>query len=221
MALPKAIRGLTPDRLRDSPRLRALALTAGMIPPRTMHTPAEADLLARLAAGRHTAVEIGVYEGSSAIALAQALPSQAELHLIDPFVETTLRPGWKASGRATRRAVERSLSGTPAAALQWHPVTSEEAARGWSRPVDLVFIDGDHSQEGCRLDWDLWNPHVEPGGVVVFHDARAGRPGGWGLPGPTAIVDRLFREEAVEGWAILEEVDTAVAVTRSVVPKTA
>jgi hypothetical protein len=42
MPLPKAIRRLTPDPIRNSPNLGGLALGAGLIPPRTMHAPAEA-----------------------------------------------------------------------------------------------------------------------------------------------------------------------------------
>ena len=44
--LPKAIRRLTPDRLRHDVRLRALGVGSGLIPPRLMHTRPEADLLA-------------------------------------------------------------------------------------------------------------------------------------------------------------------------------
>ena len=93
---------------------------------------------------------------------------------------------------------------------------SEQTAANWSRPVDLVFVDGDHSVEGCRLDWELWSPHVAPGGAVVFHDARGGRPDGDGLPGPTSVVDELFRgPDSLAGWEVAAEVDTAVAVRRS------
>ena len=49
MPLPQALRRLTPDRVRDDPRLRAVALGAGLIPPRTMHSDGEAATLARLA----------------------------------------------------------------------------------------------------------------------------------------------------------------------------
>jgi len=50
---------------------------------------------------------------------------------------------------------------------------------------------------------------------VVFHDAREGKPEGRGLPGPTAVVDELFRGASpVAGWAIGDEVDSAVAVVR-------
>ena len=47
---------------------------------------------------------------------------------------------------------------------------SAEVAAGWSRPVDLLFIDGDHSYEGVKRDWDLFVPFVKPFGIVVFHD---------------------------------------------------
>jgi predicted O-methyltransferase YrrM len=48
--------------------------------------------------------------------------------------------------------------------------TSEEAARNWKDPIDLLFIDGDHSYEGVKRDWDLFAPYVKPFGIVVFHD---------------------------------------------------
>lgn len=220
MALPQFLRRLTPDRLRYSVRLRALAVGSGLIPPRTMHSDAESSMLARLAEGRRVVVEIGVYEGSSAAVLCGAMGPESSLHLIDPFSETALRPGWRGTEAATRRVVERAArDGGPR--VEWHVERSDETADSWSGQVDLVFIDGDHTEEGCRLDWELWHRFVSPGGLVVFHDARLGRPGGGGLPGPTAVVDSLFRDPRVDaggpnatGWRILEEVDTAVAVER-------
>lgn len=38
-------------------------------------------------------------------------------------------------------------------------------------PLDLVFIDGDHSFEGCRADLETWWPHVKNGGMILVHDA--------------------------------------------------
>ena len=79
-----------------------------------------------------------------------------------------------------------------------------------------MFIDGDHSEEGVRTDWEDWHGFVEPGGAVVFHDARLTQPGGRGLPGPTAVVDSLFRgPHAVAGWSVAREADRTVAVVRS------
>ena len=215
MSLPTAIRRLTPDRIRDSVTLRAVAVGSGLIPPRTMHTEAESALLAGLARDRRALVEIGVYEGSSAIVLARAAPPEATLHLIDPFTNTALRPGQRGTERATRRVVARAVAGLPGPTIEWHVELSEQTAAGWSQPLDMVFIDGDHSQEACRLDWELWSPWVEPGGVVALHDARDGKPGGWGLPGPTAVVDALFGGHApVPGWRLVREADTIVVVER-------
>jgi hypothetical protein len=89
-------------------------------------------------------------------------------------------------------------------------------AAGWSSSIDLLFIDGDHSEEGTRSDWDAFSPHVVVGGAVIFHDARYGEPGGGDAgPGPALVVDSLFRgHHALPNWRIIDEVDTSVAVER-------
>ena len=53
----------------------------------------------------------------------------------------------------TRREVETSLRG---------------------RPVDLLFIDGDHSPEGVEADFRMYSPLVRAGGLVAFHDIVPG-----------------------------------------------
>lgn len=35
---------------------------------------------------------------------------------------------------------------------------------------DFVFIDADHSLEGCKADIDAWAPKVKPGGWLCGHD---------------------------------------------------
>ena len=176
MALPEAVRGLTPDSLRNSGRLRAVALRSGLIPPRTMHRK-----------GRRRC---------------------------SPSSPVTASGSSRYEG-ATRSVVERAARKRGGPHMHWHVALSEEAAEGWAQPLDFVFIDGDHSEEACLLDWELWNGHVEPGGAVAFHDARVGTLDGWGDDGPTAVVDRLFREEGVPGWEIVAERDSLVAVVRS------
>jgi predicted O-methyltransferase YrrM len=197
-------------------RLRALAVGSGLIPPRTMHSESEAGLFGELASGRRQVVEIGVYEGSSTLVLTQHLPRDAVLHLIDPFSDDAgLFAGWQGSAWATRRVVDRAVRRRGGPTLRWHVERSQDAGRQWATFVDLVFIDGDHSREACREDWELFSPWVGPGGVVVFHDARQGAPGGEGLPGPTETVDELFRgPDAIDGWRIRAEEYSTVAVER-------
>lgn len=227
--LPARLRNMTPDRLRDDVRLRALAVGTGLIPPRTMHSAEDAAVLLAAARGARCAIEIGVYEGSSAAALCGALHPDAELHLVDPFGRhpDALPSGWGATEWATRRVVARALRrrGPEAPAVCWHVCLSEQLAARWrsgsdrgrwgAETVDLVFIDGDHSEAGCELDWAQWHRFVAPGGHVVFHDARADRQDGRGLPGPTAVITRHFRTGGgIPGWEIVAEADRTVAVRR-------
>ena len=204
-------------------RLRALAMGSGLIPPRLMHTAREAELLAALAGGRRAAVEIGVYEGSSALVLVRSLPPDAVLHLIDPFADSRgLAAGWRGTAWATRRVVDRAVRERGGPTVRWHIERSQDVGRRWTEPLDFVFIDGDHAAAACRADWELFSPRVAPGGVVVLHDARMDKPGGEGLPGnggvpgPTELVDELFRgADAVPGWRIRSELDCMVAVERA------
>jgi predicted O-methyltransferase YrrM len=36
--------------------------------------------------------------------------------------------------------------------------------------VDFLFIDGDHTYEGVKSDFEMYSGLVRPGGLVVFHD---------------------------------------------------
>jgi predicted O-methyltransferase YrrM len=48
--------------------------------------------------------------------------------------------------------------------------SSIEAASHWSEPIRLLFIDGDHSYEASRADFEAWSPFVEEEGLIAFHD---------------------------------------------------
>jgi len=215
--VPQPLRALAPARLRDDVRLRAAAVGLGLVPPRTMHSEEDARVLLRAVRGARRVVEIGVYEGASALSLQSALGPDAELHLIDPFGShpDALPGGWGASEWATRRVVARAgrRLGARAPAVHWHVAPSHEVAARWGGQVDLVFIDGDHSEAGCERDWRCWHPFVAVGGRVVFHDARADRADGRGLPGPTAVVARHLRAEHGH-WRVVAEADRTVVAVR-------
>ena len=74
------------------------------------------------------------------------------------------------------------------------------------RPLDFLFIDGDHTYDGVRQDFADYAPLVRPGGLVAFHDIVPGGPGKHGDPGD---VPGFWRElktgypdatELVEDW---------------------
>lgn len=37
-------------------------------------------------------------------------------------------------------------------------------------PFDVIYIDGDHTYNGCQSDLIRWSPHVKPGGFLVIDD---------------------------------------------------
>jgi predicted O-methyltransferase YrrM len=47
---------------------------------------------------------------------------------------------------------------------------SATAARLWSTPLGMVFIDGGHSFETAFSDYESWHGKVMPGGVLAIHD---------------------------------------------------
>lgn len=45
------------------------------------------------------------------------------------------------------------------------------------KKVDVIFIDGDHTYEGCKADIDNWYPQMAEKGIMCFHDCDATSPG--------------------------------------------
>lgn len=39
--------------------------------------------------------------------------------------------------------------------------------------IDLLFIDGDHSYEGVKLDFELYSRIISPNGIIILHDTDA------------------------------------------------
>lgn len=48
--------------------------------------------------------------------------------------------------------------------------TSSVAARMWSTPLSMVFIDGSHAYPDVFSDYVSWSSHLIPGGILAIHD---------------------------------------------------
>lgn len=68
------------------------------------------------------------------------------------------------------------------------------------RPVDLLFIDADHTYAGARKDWEMYGPLVRPGGVVALHDIC------YHADQPLVRVDRLWWEIKAKHPAATSEI---------------
>jgi len=79
------------------------------------------------------------------------------------------------------------------------PMVGRSAAvsRWWRTSLDLVFIDGGHTDEAAQLDFHGWAPWVRLGGALVIHDV---------FPDPTdggRAPYRIYRE-ALDGGDFVE-----------------
>jgi len=54
--------------------------------------------------------------------------------------------------------------------VEAHRAYSSDLARGWTRPIRFLWIDGDHTYRGAKEDIDLFRPHLVSGAIVALHD---------------------------------------------------
>lgn len=97
---------------------------------------------------------------------------------------------------------------------------------GDPRPIDLLFIDGDHTYEGVSEDIRRWTPFVNLGGHVVFHDVAtatnehphalhyeiARAIARWGMASPSELTKQ--GQSRVGRWKSVEMVDTILVFER-------
>lgn len=124
-------------------------------------------------------LEIGGYQGRSAVVLADGLSRGETLHVCDPFEDPT---GSGANDQendhsyagVTRGAFEATIRRFPLAMPVIHQCPS--AALPGTLPVGafrLVHIDGSHLEGPVRSDLALARELLRPGGVVVIDDFRS------------------------------------------------
>ena len=144
------------------------------------------------------AIEIGSWQGKSSICLASGLRDRARARLccIDPFDASGDEHSAGAYGQRSktlasplRQTFEQNLR----AAGLLHLVDvrqgrSHELAATWREPIDLLFLDGDHSYEAVACDYRDWAPRVRPGGFLVLHDVVHEVH-----VGPRRVVDEMVR----------------------------
>ena len=120
-----------------------------------------------------TAVEIGTCHGGSLFSWTQAAAPDARIVSID-------LPAGPGGGGYTAEYAKRfqqfcapgqQLTCIRADSTADDTVRRTRDALG-GEPIDLLFIDGDHSYEGASRDFALYAPMVRHGGLVMFHDIR-------------------------------------------------
>ena len=135
--------------------------------------------------------EIGRFKGGTTLMLASALPGGAELWSYDLHV--AIRPDL--SGPQLDSELRTALDRYELSDRVHLVVGDSRTAEAPPRPCALVFVDGDHTYEGARADFERWRELVAPGGHVLFHDAVD--VGGYGnhYPGIERLVGEIERAD--------------------------
>jgi predicted O-methyltransferase YrrM len=149
---------------------RQVRLAAGFL------TEREARFLALAAAcapARGTILEIGSFKGKSTVGLASiaARYGLGKVVTVDPHTAPSVTDpdlrGQASSWDDFRTTVRAAGLET---AVEVHHAFSRDLARGWDRPIRLLWIDGDHTYAGTKEDIDLFRRHLADGAIVALHD---------------------------------------------------
>jgi len=129
-------------------------------------------------------LEVGVNRGYSTLPLLEA----AKANLGHLWSLDILK-----CSRATQNVRNRRLTDW----WTFTQVASWDWTGGPSEPFDLAFIDGDHAN--VAKDWEVFEPRVRPGGLLLLHDYFGGCKDACGAcptcVGPRALVDTVIRPQ--------------------------
>jgi predicted O-methyltransferase YrrM len=116
-------------------------------------------------------VEIGSARGRSTCGLALACRQNGhgKVYAIDPHGTNSWSEGgqMKTTEHFLRERLKRYELEPWCEVIR---ASSQEAARQWSRPIDMLFIDGDHTFEGVSNDFEAFRPWLSENALVIFHD---------------------------------------------------
>ena len=120
----------------------------------------------------HSMMEIGTRNGGTLFLFSWTLPSDAKMLSLDLPSEQSIKRGYdrfKTSYLASfiqkgqRLALVRGDSHSPTSLER-----EKSALKG--DMLDFLFIDGDHTYEGVKRDFEMYSPLVRKGGLIAFHD---------------------------------------------------
>ena len=171
----------------------------------TSFSPAQGQFLRNFVSDvqPQTIVEIGSFLGISTLWMASALQTEnkdAVIHAIDLFYEimpcVPYRCGYIKD--PLEFAQTSASSAQLAHRIVFHKNNSYELGKRYAEtigcPIQLLFIDGDHSIRGCMNDFALFSPYVQAGGYIILHDIY---PEHCGYDGPRYLLDHVINRSSM------------------------
>ncbi|MBK5197743.1 MAG: class I SAM-dependent methyltransferase [Methyloceanibacter sp.] len=162
-------------------------------------------------------VEIGRFKGGSTFLLANAVPKSVPIYSIDlePQDDEKLKRLFEATSKSSLKRV-RLIVGD-----------SQKGCFPEIGPYDLLFIDGDHSYQGCSADIANWYGGLARNGHMLFHDSHklgvqdaiadfmGGHPkaqvvtspfmGSWYWQNAHGSLSHVIKRERQRGWRLIPQ----------------
>ena len=139
-------------------------------------------------------IEVGSYRGRStaAIALGAKNGSNSPVFAIEPheIFEGVLGGNF---GPPDRKAFYLAMLNSGGFEnVRLINLSSEQVTPGWNQKVAMLWIDGDHSYDGVKRDFECWRPHLGLNADIIFDDSLDP------ASGPGTLIKELLESRMVE-----------------------
>ena len=118
-----------------------------------------------------TIMEIGTCHGGTLYLWCQAAHPEANVLSLD-LPDGEFGGGYKACRAPFYRAFSKPAQKLCLIRADSHSAATVEQISSLlgDRPIDLLFIDGDHTYNGVKQDYELYSRFVAPNGLIAIHD---------------------------------------------------
>lgn len=150
----------------------------GFLSPREMRFLA---LLGACPTASGEILEIGSFKGKSTIILAKsaALSDRARVHAVDPMIAPAETDPDLRGESSSLSDFERNVKTHKVAdSIKLHQTFSYKLAETWDKPLRLLWIDGDHTYRGTKLDFDGFAKSLADGAIIAIDDVLNAFDGG-------------------------------------------
>ncbi len=155
-------------------------------------------------------LEIGSFKGLSVIYLYAGNQGRNQIYCIDLWDAEPAR-GKKENQRTGRRAkpsiYQSFLNNVDCIKANVIPIKANSQDVEWKTPLGMLFIDGDHSFEGCRADYERFAHYVIPGGFLAIHDYNPRK-----YPGVVNVINDIVKPSGL--WDVHNQVGTLMVFKR-------
>lgn len=181
----------------------------GFEAPESQTSHDEREAIKKYAKNKKVAAEIGVFEGLTTEIIANSVDKDGIVYAIDPFFKGRLglcygeiisKKYWKRKQCINKIKVIKNYS--------------YNAAKFINEKFDFIFIDGDHSYDGIKQDWEDWSVKLNKGGFILLHDTclsnhnpNVSTLGSYRFFNEVILKDKRFKViEQVDSMSILEKI---------------